>query len=241
MAHGMADWGSYAPISSVYKGMDLSELATRIGSVVGFDRGGNALFVDDCSSGLTKWRVIEGFGSKVRPQYGYNIFGGYSIRLDDDGTDTSRAEIYTGLPLYQNVSTGLELVANFVFGKTVVILVLEFDNGSVAKQFKVRLSNKSGSIEVLGHSNTWQTVGSFVPMNSGAMWTFFLKMIVDEGTNKYKTIRLNQQIIDAGSYSCYEAGSITANNITLRVVAGYEEANSSGGINVNSVIFTINE
>lgn len=241
MPRGMRDWGIYSPVESIFKGMDMGEVATRLGSVVGFDRGGTALFVDDCSSGLTKWRIVEWSGEKVRPQYGYNIFGGYSIRLEDDGLDSHRPEIYTGIPLYQNVKAGFELVANLVYENTVIILDLEFDDGEKCKVFKVRLANNAGTIEILDETNTWQLVGSFNKMPSGAMWTFFLKMVVNEKDSKYERIRLNQKIIDVSNYSCRITSSWIPNNIFLDVSAGFEVADKSGGINVNSVIFTINE
>jgi len=167
--------------------------------------------------------------------------GKATIRLEDDGLDTHRPEIYTGLPLYQDVKAGLELVANFVYGNTVVIIDLEFDDGEKCKVFKVRLANKAGTIAILDENNNWQIVGTFNKISSGAMWTFFLKMVVNEKTGKYERIRLNQKIIDVSNYSCRQTSSWIPNNILIDITSGYEVENSSGGINVNSVIFTINE
>jgi len=241
MSRGMKDWGMYSPVQGIQKGLDISELATRIGSVVGFDRAGTAIFVDDCSSGLSKWRRIEWSGEKVRPQYGYNIFGGYSIQLTDDGLDTHRPEIYTGLPYFSDVQAGFELVGNFVYSRTVIILNLEFDDGANSYQYKVRMSNYAGTLEILDITNTWITIGSFKAISSGGMWTFILKMVIDHKEKKYKKIRLNNQIIDVGSYEAYVGSSYAPANIIVNLIAGYETDTYSGGINVNTVIVTINE
>jgi len=241
MARGMKDWGMYSPVEAIQKGLDIGELATRIGSVVGFDRAGTAIFVDDCSSGLTKWRIVEWTGEKVRPQYGYNIFGGYSIQLTDDGADTHRPEIYTGLPLFEDVQAGIELVANFVYGRTVIILDLEFDDGVNSYRYKVMLSNYAGTLQILDKVSGWITIGSFTTIASGAMWTFILKMVIDHKQKKYKKIRLNNQVIDVSGYEAYVGSSSTPGNIEVDITAGYETDTYSGGININAVIVTINE
>ena len=78
MPRGAPDWGAYSPIVSLSKAFDEVETSVRLGGVVGFDRSGNAIFIDDFSSGLSRWRKVQWGGEKVVCRYGNNIFGGIS-------------------------------------------------------------------------------------------------------------------------------------------------------------------
>ena len=241
MARGMPDWGEYTPIQDLYKTLDYGEIAARTGSLVGFDRKGNVIFVDDCSSGVSRWNKIEWSGERVVGKYGYNIYGGYSIYIEDDGLDSDRPGIYTSLPLFKKSKAGLEIIGNFAYARTLVEMRLRFDDGSQLLTFRVRFNNNDGTISLYAKTLGWVTIGHFVNMPSGAMWTWYAKMIVDPVSGKYDRFKFNGLEFDISKFMAMVGATTYAQLTVLQLTAGYAVANSYGGINLNGVIFTINE
>lgn len=241
MPRGSPDWGEYAPIQDLYKTLDYGEIAARTGSLVGFDRKGNVIFVDDCSSGVSRWNKIEWPGERVVGKYGYNIFGGYSIYIEDNGLDGNKPGIYTSLPIFKNSKAGLEIIGSFAYGRTLVEMMLQFDDGSQLLTFMVGFNNNDGTISLYDKSLGWVTFGYFNPMPSGAMWTWYAKMVVDPVSGKYNRFKFNGEDFDIANYLAMVGQSNYAQLTVLQVTAGYAVANSYGGINLNGVIFTVNE
>lgn len=241
MPRGSPDWGEYAPIEDLYKTLDYGEIAARTGSLVGFDRKGNVVFVDDCSSGVSRWNKIEWPGERVVGKYGYNIYGGYSIYIEDNGLDGNRPGIYTSLPIFKKSKAGLEVIGSFAYGPTLVEMMLQFDDGSQLYTFRVRFNNNDGSISLYDKTLGWVTIGYFVKMPSGAMWTWYAKMIVDPVSGKYDRFKFNGLEFDISKYVAMVGATTYAQLTVLQITAGYAVANSYGGVNLNGIIFTINE
>jgi len=241
LPRGAPDWGMYSPIIDLSKAFDEVETSVRLGGVVGFDRSGNAIFIDDFSSGLSRWRKFQITGEKVVCRYGNNIFGGYSVRIEDDGSDEHVPGIYTRLPLYFNQSVGFEVVASWIYYMTQVDLVLQFDYGIRICTYKARINNEQGLIQVLDSDGLWKTIGSFTPMGMGSMETFYFKMVVDDGENRYREVRFNGRKFDASAYHYYEESSYDPGNMTIRLEVGRTSEGHYAGIDLNAVIITLNE
>ena len=57
MAHTLPPWTSKYKLTEVFSGIDVNELAVRLGSPVNLDRRGNIVFIDDVEHALRKWEV----------------------------------------------------------------------------------------------------------------------------------------------------------------------------------------
>jgi len=241
LARGAPDWGAHSPIVSLSRAFDEVETSVRLGGVVGFDRSGNAIFIDDFSSGLSRWRKIEWGGEKVVCRYGNNIFGGYSVRIEDDGSDDHAPAIYTRLPLYFNQPVGFEVVGSWYYLRTRLDLILQFDYGNKICTYKARVNNQAGTIEVLDSAGNWQQIGTFTSMGSGGMQTFYFKMVVDDDKGRYREVRFNGRRFDASAYQYYEEASSSAGNIFIKVEVGRTEVDYYAGVDLHAVIITLNE
>jgi len=223
------------------KAFDEVETSVRLGGVVGFDRSGNAIFIDDFSSGLSRWRKVQWGGEKVVCRYGNNIFGGYSVRIQDDGSDDHAPSIFTRLPLYFNQSIGFEVVGNWRHYNTRLDLILMLDYATKICTYKARVNNELGLVQVLDSDGLWKTVGSFTPMGSGSMETFYFKMVVDDAEDRYREVRFNGRKFDASAYHYYEESSYDPGNMTVKVEVGRTSVDYYAGIDLNAVIITLNE
>jgi hypothetical protein len=82
MVHGHPDWGEGAIVSTIYRVMDLGELAVRLGSIDTFDRRGNVIFLENFEAGYLKWATsINGTGSSVSLVAGIARSGEHSCLL----------------------------------------------------------------------------------------------------------------------------------------------------------------
>jgi len=241
LARGAPDWGVYSPIIDLSKAFDEVETSVRLGGVVGFDRSGNAIFIDDFSSGLSRWRKIQWAGEKVVCRYGSNIFGGYSVRIQDDGSNDHAPAIYTRLPLYFNQSVGFEVVASWYYLRTRLDLILQFDYATKICTYKARVNNELGLIQVLDSDGSWKTVGTFTSMGSGGMQTFYFKMIVDDSENRYREVRFNGRRFDAKAYHYYEEDSLSPGNILTQIEVGRTTVDYYAGVDLHAAIVTLNE
>lgn len=241
MPRGAPDWSVNAPIEEVYKTLDYGEIAARSGNLLGFDRKGNVVFVDDCSSGVSRWNKISSTGERVVGKYGSNIYGGYSIFIEDDGSNSTRPGIYTSLPILNRSATGLEIIGSFAYTETLVELLLQFDDGSSLTSFNIRINNKDGELYLFDNTLNWRKIGSFEVLPAGTMWTWNAKMIVNPVTGYYEKVKFNGLDFSVSNYKGPVHDTLYPYMTIIQISAGYALFDSYGGINLNGVIFTVNE
>lgn len=58
MPHGGPDWGTTGPLKAIFTVDDLGEHAVRLGSIVGYDRRGNVVLLDDFEGPIIKWNPL---------------------------------------------------------------------------------------------------------------------------------------------------------------------------------------
>ena len=58
--YGLPDYGMYAALENMGNLVDYGELATRLGSIVSFNREGNVIFWDDFEKTPIKWLNLTG-------------------------------------------------------------------------------------------------------------------------------------------------------------------------------------
>jgi len=82
MAHGTPDWGSRRPKTTVHGGIDLAELANRLGAPCAFDGRGDVVWFDRFENGIESWfKGSSGAGSGYSWNAAHMLDGGFSMKL----------------------------------------------------------------------------------------------------------------------------------------------------------------
>ncbi len=109
MVHGMPDYGASTSKANLFTGVDLAEVAARLGAFSRYDRLGDVLFQEGFESGLGAWETEKsGTGAAVEIVADRHLTGGFSCKITG-GSDGGRyAGIITRLPVPFSVINGFE-------------------------------------------------------------------------------------------------------------------------------------
>lgn len=110
MAHGLPDFGPTASKTRLYAGVDMAELAARLGAAPRYDRLGDVVFFENFEDGIDFWEVeTDGTGAAVEWVSNRHVTGGFSCKL----TAGSDGDMYAGIrgrfPVPFSVLYGWEL------------------------------------------------------------------------------------------------------------------------------------
>lgn len=110
MPHGLPDYGPTASKTQLYAGVDMAELAARLGALPRYDRLGDVIFYEDFCSGLGAWEIeTSGLLSEVAVTAERFASGGFSCRMTAGSNLFQYAGIRGRFPVPYSVMYGIEI------------------------------------------------------------------------------------------------------------------------------------
>jgi len=110
MAHGFPDYGPSAAKEQLYAGVDLAELAARLGGLPRYDRLGDVIFYEDFDGDLGAWEVeTSGAGETAVVTADRKVTGSFGCRMTSDVAAGSYIGLLGRFPVPYSVTYGLEL------------------------------------------------------------------------------------------------------------------------------------
>jgi len=241
MAHGTPDWGVTNALWTVYRVLDMGELAARLGSIVTFDRRGDALFLEAFENGLAHWGVnTNGSYARVSILRDAARKGAYSVELQGGLDGQRRAQIYhsEALPIFSPL--GVELSFAIPGNVETTTLLARIFTGTVLRDFAIRFDDDGDTLSYLDSGGAYVPFATGVNPYRGRNVFHTAKLIFDPEARTYRQYILDDAVYDLLGISAYEA----ANPGSSRLYVAIEVISHAGlteTINVDDLILTQNE
>jgi hypothetical protein len=241
MSHGTPDWGLTAGTVTTYQLTDLAELAARLGSIVAFDRRGEAIFLEDFRDGVGRWIAANaGDDGTLTLSALYSRSGPFSALLTPSsaGFYYVRAEHY--LSLLQSSPFGLE--TSFSRADDVASLELELEHvaGGVGHSYTVRYDGPTGELRVYNSGTGFVTIATPGILLANATVFHAMKLVVNLALNTYERVILADTEYPLSGYTPESGPSILAPFIGAYVLAE-DLTGAQTPVYLDDVILTQNE
>lgn len=241
MPHGTPDWGQIPDVAGYTLTEDLAELAARLGSICTFDRRGSVFFLDNFSSGVTKWQLSGSDNGEVFDTFnGYAQSGGYCGRITTGDTDGNGAQIARWFPFPQLVKMGFEI--SFTLHDWQSELRIGFYSPCETKYMRAAIFYDV-DYDILYYNNdsgTMKELASGLDLLKADYCFHTLKLVIDLTTKKYVRCILNDVEYDLSDYGYYVGGVLTS-----QYMFAYQEVitgeNGSVVVYVDNAIITRDE
>jgi len=201
------------------EGIDLKELAVRLGAVSTYDRRGEIIWYDDFESGLAKWTAgLSGIGASAALSVASSLRGNFSLKLVA-GSDANRFSQVTHIiaaPKYTN-PWGVEVAWALDSNVEEAQFLLDAYTGSVVIHWGVRSVIATGQTAILTAAGVWTNVdtGTLYPPYANVKHYIHFKFVIDPITMEYKRFLLASLDIPVKGYSGYAAVDLTNGHIEL--------------------------
>lgn len=209
MAHGQPDYGMYQIAKTIYRLADMGELATRLGSIVTFDRRGDVVWLDDFESNINKWRIFgtgTGYSALLSSEAARS--GGLSAKLVTGITASGHIYIARYLPYPVEGNVGSEF--SFVNNTDLQYIILAFDcySGLENKEGAVRYRCSDEALDIYLPTVGFTEIATGIELVAATYFFHTLKLVVDLSTNKYVRLLLDSTSYDLSAYSISTAPSV---------------------------------
>lgn len=225
MTHGAPDWNKYRPYAVSYSVADLAEHAARTGSIVTFDRRGDAYFLWDFSTGYGPWEhASSGTGRQNRLVPYPHLHGGYSVELTAGTTAMFYSYIELITPMLASPSFGVSLQFSVHDVTDHLLIRLTADSGTRLYDPQVRHDFSEQRLEIYYQPAVgppdWYTIPQVISVQSNERIFNYLKFVVDVQHGRYDRILFNDYEFDAKAYNLVDigAGGWQVNTVNIRNV-----------------------
>lgn len=235
------DYDKYRPNSVRFSLQDMGELAARMGSPVVYDRRGEVLFSDTFEYGLTRYSTNGSGGlGAFNIDASSALFGGYSGQLVTGATDDNYQAIKLEFSPSEVNRIGAETSLVSVDNLSEIELRLFEYDGTIQKQFRVRIDNENDQIKILNSGGTYTVVDLIGWFNSVDERYRFLKLVGDFNTGKYVRLLIDKFEYDLSDYDGFSSAISEQYGIQLQISL-FTRSATSISINIGHIIITGNE
>jgi hypothetical protein len=241
MSHGGPDYGVSAGARTTYRWADLDELAVRLGSIVGFDRRGDVLYLDSFEDGYHRWFASAvGTGGLVSLSRAHARSGVYSLRLVT-GSDSFRSAQAQRIWSYPVISAfGLEASFTLATNLQEIDMSIIVYTGALAWQVYGRYLHATHEWQVYVAPGNWVTIVTLTnPMVSPYSYHTF-KLVGDPASGHYVRAILDAQTIDIHTLSMTSPVSAVEPQLYVQLKAISVVVNTAT-VYLDDVIVTQNE
>lgn len=241
MPHGTPDWAEMAPRSTVYSGIDLTELAARLDSIVTFDRRGDVVWIDDFESGIGKWQLVRNNLAGARASSAeYARSGAFSCKITagDAATNWAGIQHYGPRPVLSKV--GFEFSFSFYEETDRIRMEMEVYDGEYWVDSLIQFNPQAYTLEYLGSDNNLHEFATGV-YRRDYLWLFHTaKVVVDFTTRKYVRFILDDAEYDLSAHAAYSILN-AASPVVYYLIDHRIDGVSYPDMYVDDVIITQNE
>ena len=241
MVHTLPPWSTKYKMIKVFAGLDLSELAVRLGSSVVFDRRGNVVFLEDFEGGTLFWAVSgAGTGHSEALSTTWGKTGSKSCALTAGEGAMGQARIYR--EFYIPIVGKIGIESSFTVDADTDYIQLEFYhyNGSGYKAGAIRYDVANTKIQYDSSAHSWTDLITSYELNTTTKQFNTWKMVLDLENAEYERILINDREVDMDGLGLYDTE--TGGTEHLRVSIRHDSADAAAKtIYIDNVILTINE
>ena len=191
MAHGYPDYGVSHPKEELYAGVDLAELAARLGALPRYDRLGDVIFYEDFGGDLGAWEQEDsGAGETAEVTAARKVSGSFSCRMRTAAALGSYIGLLGRFPVPFSVKYGAEWQWTLDTNMDYAYVLIDIYTGAYHLAFGIR-----GDIAT-GQNYYWGPLGAWVALPiAGVPYANDRNFIVDKFTFDISTVRYSRLLI----------------------------------------------
>ncbi len=241
MPHGHPDWGEGGIVSTIFKVMDLGELAVRLGSPDSFHRGGNVIFLEGFEDGLSRWSAASsGTGAGVTLAVNATRNGAYSAKLTPGNAVGDYALIKHNQAYFPLGKLGVEF--SFVWPGNIRYLYLTFwvYTGTTRYEAVLRYDLPAGTIAYKNSGGTYTDLVAGIDLEASSNLFHTLKLISDFTTGEFVRCILDAVTYSMTGLSLYSTADATAPYCYIEIQVT-RQVTAIQAVYIDDVILTQNE
>lgn len=223
----------------------LAELATRLGAVKSYDRGGNVVMTDDFSSSITDWTKAGSAGGLMSRSASLKESGEFSMELTTPAVAGDTVSVFRSVAQPPTTtSIGLEAAFTKDDNHRYIDIGTYIYDGTHMYNGIIRIDVQNSKLQYRNTSNTWTDFATGVDISqfgvAGTLLFHHAKLVIDVEGHKYVRFTLDSIEYDISDYSFYYTTSAVGRQFTM--YAEYHSNLASAEVSyIDSVILTRNE
>jgi len=206
MAHGLPDFGVTTSKAQLYAGVDMAELAARLGALPRYDRLGDVIFYEDFCGGLGAWETeISGLGSEVVVTAERFVTGGFSCRMTAGSNLLRYAGIRLRVPVPYSVMYGVELQRTWHADEAYEYVLIDVYTGAYHLAFGIRYDKATNLNSYYNAAGGWTAMPGVVLPYDESHNFIAAKFTFNISTLRYSRLLVPPKLIDISSYIGFAA------------------------------------
>ena len=238
---GQADYGAMAAKDSSASVSDMGEIASRLGSIVTFDKRGSVIGFDCFEVSILKWaKGLAPLGETALLNSENVKSGSQAVKMVTAANANSSVGISKTIPALASKSIGLEVSFSWLVTGCYLNLNISYYSGTKLYYVAVWVNKSTELIEIYDSTGAWKSIGSGVI----AEYTYFyfntIKLVADFATGYYKRLLYNNAEYDISTEAIYSVVSSSTSLIGIGINLINFTADA-GGVWVDDIIWTQGE
>jgi len=202
MAHGHPDWGVFGPGETVYRSLDMAELAARMGAPNSCDRLGDVVMLDSFEYGLSRWSSeLIGVGSAVGISVTPTRTGGYAMTVDTGTGAPATVGARTQTPFNIRGRVGYEFHTTNGDHKQTITMLVNVRGPGGGWSGAIRYDHDNEILEVDPHPGAYVTFATDVFLLDDDLTFHPFKLVIDADTGKYVRAKVGGITYDLSAYA----------------------------------------
>lgn len=218
MVHGMRDYGIYASKSTVVALEDMAELASRLGSIVTYDRKGDVVFMDDYEAPIEKFGEQNAIDAETKLDSEVALSGAQSLKFTTPGITDRWAEIYYTLSPYALGKHGIKIsISPYELDAHVGFYQVfgQYFDGNNFHQFGIRLNLKDAKVQLYLPAGWTDCIADLhIDCDLKTFW-HNVKLTFDLDTGYYSKLLIDALSYDLSAYQYERDANTTVTLFTL--------------------------
>lgn len=220
---------------------DLGELASRLGSIVTYDRRGSVYWFEDFENGIEGiFPQTSGVGAEVRLTHKYVFRGLLSAKLTGGSDSTLSAGILKRIAPALLTTYGLEATVSVESDVDFIRLGFQYNTGITRYNGAFYIDVTTQKLYYLSNAFTLVVIDSALIEDNDPTLFFTAKVVIDLVNNKYIRALFNQTEYDLTNIGIYSVADTTIPRIEASVFC-FSVSGSNGIAYVDNIIVTVGD
>jgi len=211
MVRGQRDYGMYAPKEATASVSDMGEVASRLGSIVTYDKRGDVVDLDSFETPLLRWKVTTvGATAYARFDTENCRTGSQSVKLHTHGAALDIIYLNKKVPILLSKSLGIEISFGKLLETQWLIGYLSHYSGTRLSQIGFYIDFNVNRIFVFSTAGAWVEVAAGVKATNAYFFFDTIKVVADFSAEYYKRLLFNSMEYDISTIPLRAINLITS-------------------------------
>ena len=216
--HTLPDYTTKYKMATVFGGVDDAELASRLGSIVNYDRRGKVVFMDSFEETYLKWTEYkDGAGADAYLTNRESIFGDQSLKTISGDTAEDYCGVQRRFPLPPTTKVGVQCNIMMVNEDMEYYIYMDLYTGVKRYYSGVLFDDVNNTLKIYITGGVWQPIATELEVQRAHHNWHYVKYVIDRATNKYVRLIFNGVEYDISAYSMRDRDEDEAPNVHIRL------------------------